>query len=192
MLGEMPLPFSMKGTSLRFICSALSSCRARCSSCFRSFWMIFPRYLYELTCLITCSLQYIFPSQFVIHSVLSIFSSILYLSTRASKVISASYIFCVVVSMIAKSSAKASTPTYSLSIQAPFLYLIISCIIYWMIRLNSIGLVLAPCLTPFQLLVLSLIQPLILYLVSSCSYILSSSWITSLGKLMPYSRLKMS
>ena len=49
MFGVMPPPLSMKGTSWAFVFSALVSYFSRCRSCLRSYWIIFPRYLYSLT-----------------------------------------------------------------------------------------------------------------------------------------------
>ena len=149
MLGDMPFPFSMKGTSFRLICSAFSSCLERCSSCYRSFWIILPRYLYEFTFFRFFPWYHSSPDSCVMNSVFSVLSSMPNLLSIDSSSVRLICILAMLVSVIAISSANASIPTYSSPKHIPLLFLMNSWIIFWITKLNRIGLVEAPCFTPF-------------------------------------------
>ena len=128
--GEMPRPLSMNGTSLRLVYSAFSSCLLRCASWLRSFYIIFPRYLYSFTFLSFLLLYQISPSSVVMHSVLSTFSSMLKRCKSDSSSCRFLYILSKFLSTIAISSANARMPTYSPPKHIPLLCLMNSCIIF--------------------------------------------------------------
>ena len=117
-LGEIPLPLSINGTNCRLILSAVSNCLIKCWSCFRSSYTVFPKYLYELTFLNFLFLYHKSHGNFVIYSVLSMFSSILNLSNMSFSTHKFFYNF-IPLSIMAISSAKANIPTYSLSRNSP-------------------------------------------------------------------------
>ena len=183
--GVMPPPRNMNGTSYAFVCSAFSICLVMCDSCNKLCQIIFPRYLYSYTRSMISPWQVSYPSQEAMYFVFVMFSSNEYLTKTVSNVSIIVWAWAQPFAIITMSSAKASIPTYQLFTVIPSLLFSNSRIICLMIRLNRIGEVLAPCLTPFQFVIGSYSSLLIMNVDLSLQQIYSSSWMTSFGTSSP-------
>ena len=149
--GVIPPPLNMNGTSYAFVFSALANCFSKCLSCFRSCYIILPRYLYSYTCSIYVSRYVILHSSDAMYFVLFMLSSSEYLLKVVSSVCIISYASSVFLAIITMSSAKARIPVYWLPIRNPNCLCSNSLMICLISRLNKIGDVDAPCFTPFWL-----------------------------------------